>query len=549
MERALGSRYRLDNLVGSGTMGQVFSGADNEGNRFAFKILRSDLIDDPEFVARFLQERSILVGIRHPNLVQVHDLVAEGGTLAIVMDLVSGGDLRSALINAGTILPSEVARIGARVAAALAVIHEAGVVHRDVKPENVLLDDSTGPSTPRLTDFGIARFARQSSSGRSSLLAGTPQYVAPELAAGEESTAAADLYSLGILLYELCCGVTPFAGGSVLMVIRKHAELEPGKPNGIPNPLWELIAWLLAKTPRARPQSAQQVATLLDALSGELVHVPVALRLSEPPPGQPIAHHQPTLDVPGWPGSDPVASPSIVPPLAPPVTTKPGQARWAVLALTAVVVLVIGLVIGQATSSGGTAASGTSPGDGNVQTGQPTTPIDERPTTTETAVPSVDPNPVTVYLDTITPATGSWSSDTQTAQLNSQHYSDSLVALVDSCDSGWSQPQNVEYNLSKGYRTFTGVAGVDDGSPDSTFQVQVDIYGDGVSLVHQIVQVGKPAQINQDVTGVLRLKIVLTPINTANDSACSSDNYFAIGNAQLHGLADEVPRVTDTPTS
>jgi serine/threonine-protein kinase len=268
-------------------MGQVFLGIDPDGREFACKTLRPELTADPAAVGRFLQERSILVRLRHPNLVGVHDLVAEGDTVGIVMDLVNGRDLRQVLTDDGPLLPAEVARIGAGIASALSVVHQAGVVHRDIKPENVLMDDVDVPPTPRLTDFGISRIASGADLGRSTLLAGTPQYVAPELVDGADPTPAADLYSLGIVLYELCCGVTPFAGGSMLAVLRKHAEMEPGRPDGIPDALWDVLAWLLAKGPGGRPQTAAKVATILDALTIELRGVPVAPRLDAPPPTTP----------------------------------------------------------------------------------------------------------------------------------------------------------------------------------------------------------------------------------------------------------------------
>jgi serine/threonine protein kinase len=129
MERALGSRYQLGQRLGSGAMGEVFRGVDTDGREFAFKILRPDLTADPAAVSRFLQERGILVRLRHPNLVGVHDLVAEGDTVGIVMDLVPGGDLRRLLTTYGPLLPSEVARIGAGIAAGLGMVHEAGFVH------------------------------------------------------------------------------------------------------------------------------------------------------------------------------------------------------------------------------------------------------------------------------------------------------------------------------------------------------------------------------------------------------------------------------------
>lgn len=283
MERALGSRYRLGKLLGSGTTGQVFEGVDTDAHEFAFKVLRRELIGDPFAVGRLLQERSILVSLVHPNLVVVHDLVVEGETVAVVMDLVRGGDLRQQLTERGPLLPSEVARIGARVASALAAVHAAGVVHRDVKPENILLDVSTTPSTPRLTDFGISSLLSDDQIGRTSLLVGTPKYIAPEIAEGEKVTSMADLYSLGIVLYEMCCGVAPFTGNSIFATIRQHVEDDPGRPDGIPDELWEVISWLLRKSPRARP-TAQQVEILLDRLTTELLYAPVAPRLHTPPP-------------------------------------------------------------------------------------------------------------------------------------------------------------------------------------------------------------------------------------------------------------------------
>src|SRR5690606_24707570 len=147
-ERQLGSLYTIGERLGSGAMGTVYEGRDKEGNPFAFKILRSELAEEPALVSRFVQERSSLTTIDHPNVVRMHDLVAEQSTLGIVMDLVSGGDLRQRLREAGTLLPSEVCRLGAGVAAGLAVVHEAGLVHRDLKPENVLLDSSVDPAIP-----------------------------------------------------------------------------------------------------------------------------------------------------------------------------------------------------------------------------------------------------------------------------------------------------------------------------------------------------------------------------------------------------------------
>ncbi|WP_460364386.1 serine/threonine-protein kinase, partial [Actinocorallia lasiicapitis] len=311
MERPLGSKYVLEFTLGRGATGEVWRGRSADGTALAFKVLHDALSRDPETVRRFLRESSILLGLAHPNLVRVHDLVAEGEVLAIVMDLVTGGDLRGLLERRGTFAPAEVCRIGAEAAAGLAAVHQAGVVHRDIKPENMLLDGTEQPPGVRVTDFGIARIAEQSGSGRSTMLVGTPQYVAPEVFDGQAPTHAADLYALGITLYEMCCGVTPFAGGSTLQILRRHVDDAPGRPGGVPEPLWELIAALLAKDPAARPGPTAAVANQLTALAVDLAGLPAAPALTDPPPSTPLIQYQPTdrVQVPRPPEQQPVDVP------------------------------------------------------------------------------------------------------------------------------------------------------------------------------------------------------------------------------------------------
>ena len=292
-ERTLGSSYILEVVIGRGAMGQVWRGRDRDGHQLAFKLLRPELIDDQNVVQRFLQERSILTSIKHPNVVSMRDLVVEGDTIAIVMDFVDGGDLRAMLSGPGTLPPANVAELGAGIAAGLSAVHAAGVIHRDIKPENVLVDSASNPARARLSDFGIAKYVQQEGlGGRGTMLVGTPQYIAPELIDGKEPTPSTDLYALGIMLYELVCGVTPFAGGSTLAVLRNHAERLPGRPPGVPDALWDLISWLLAKHAASRPQSASQVANLLGDLAAELEGLPAADALQEPPEPEPSVHTQ-----------------------------------------------------------------------------------------------------------------------------------------------------------------------------------------------------------------------------------------------------------------
>lgn len=282
-EQPLGSSYLLTERLGSGAMGTVYRGRDKEGRAFAVKVLRPDFAQDSALVHRFVQERSVLTGVEHPNIVRMHDMVVEGETLAIVMDLVEGHDLRDLLRSQGTLPPGRAAGLVGGIAAGLAAVHAAGLVHRDVKPENVMLDEHGQEIVPRVTDFGIARLADASASARSTLALGTPNYVAPEIAEGRPATGAADVYSLGIVLYELCAGVTPFEGDSPLAVIRRHAEAQAPRPDGVPDQVWAAIRDMLAKDPDDRPTMAQ-VAPYLTNLGVSLPESPAAARLTQPLP-------------------------------------------------------------------------------------------------------------------------------------------------------------------------------------------------------------------------------------------------------------------------
>lgn len=285
--RPLGSRYVLETMLGRGATGEVWRGTDTDGTPLAFKLIHQSLLSDPEVVHRFLQEKSVLTGLDHPHLVRVRDLVAEGNTLAIVMDLVEGGDVRSLLATRRTLPPAEACRIAADVAAALAAVHAAGVIHRDVKPANVLLDAGSDPPMVKLTDFGIAKVTERSTASQSTMLVGTPAYVAPEVIDGRQPTPAADLYGLGVMLYEMCCGVPPYVGESALAVLRQHADYLPGRPPGIPDPLWDVLWSLLAKDPATRLGPAGRVATMLTALSHDLAGAPAPPPLTAPPPPVP----------------------------------------------------------------------------------------------------------------------------------------------------------------------------------------------------------------------------------------------------------------------
>ena len=256
-------------------MGEVFRGSVRDTDApVAVKVLKPELVSDPEIVARFVQERSILQSITHPNIVRVLDLVVEGATVGIVMELVENQDLRRELTARPTLPPAEIVRYGCELLDGLAAVHNAGIVHRDIKPENLLVDATSGEPRLKLTDFGVARLTYGGSLTKLSSLIGTPEYMAPEIADHESAAPAADLYSTGIVLYEMLSGRTAFAGGHPMAVLRRHLDEPPPPIPGAPTLMWALIASLLDKDPTGRPRSAQDAGAALAAITPSVADLP-----------------------------------------------------------------------------------------------------------------------------------------------------------------------------------------------------------------------------------------------------------------------------------
>ncbi|MFF5344158.1 serine/threonine-protein kinase [Streptomyces althioticus] len=270
MARRIGSRYTAHQILGRGSAGTVWLGEGPEGP-VAIKLLREDLSSDQELVGRFVQERTALLGLEHPHVVSVRDLVVDGNDLALVMDLVRGTDLRTRLDRERRLAPEAAVAIAADIADGLAAAHAAGVVHRDVKPENVLLD-MQGPLGPGgshralLTDFGVAKLIDTPRRTRASKIIGTPDYLAPEIVEGLPPRAAVDIYALATVLYELLAGFTPFGGGHPGAVLRRHVTETVVPLPGIPDELWQLLVQCLAKAPASRLRASELAARLRELL-------------------------------------------------------------------------------------------------------------------------------------------------------------------------------------------------------------------------------------------------------------------------------------------
>jgi serine/threonine-protein kinase len=270
LARKIGSRYTANQILGRGSAGTVWLGEGPEGP-VAVKLLREDLASDQELVGRFVQERTALLGLEHPHVVSVRDLVVDGNDLALVMDLVRGTDLRTRLDREKRLAPEAAAAIVADVADGLAAAHAKGVVHRDVKPENILLD-MQGPLGPGgahpalLTDFGVAKLIDSPRRTRATKIIGTPDYLAPEIVEGLPPRASVDIYALATVLYELLAGFTPFGGGHPGAVLRRHVTETVVPLPGIPDELWQLIVQCLAKAPASRLRASELGARLRELL-------------------------------------------------------------------------------------------------------------------------------------------------------------------------------------------------------------------------------------------------------------------------------------------
>jgi serine/threonine protein kinase len=268
-DAVLAGRYRLDGKIAVGGMGEVWRGEDTVLARpVAIKLIRAEYAGDAETLTRFRAEARHSAALSHPGIAHVYDYDEAGpnGSPFIVMELVDGPSLTE-LLAGGPLPPGRVMDIVAQAATALAAAHAAGLVHRDIKPGNILIARG---GVVKLTDFGIAYAAGSAPLTRTGALIGTPAYLAPERVAGSPGTPASDLYALGIVAYECLAGTLPYSGTPVQVTLAYARRGLPPLPPSIPAPVAELVTELAARDPAARPASAAQVAAharqLRDAL-------------------------------------------------------------------------------------------------------------------------------------------------------------------------------------------------------------------------------------------------------------------------------------------
>jgi serine/threonine protein kinase len=268
--RMLGERYRLTRHIASGGMGDVWEAEDTVLERpVALKILRAEHAADPDFVERFRAEARHAAGLSDPRITAVHDYgeAQDNGTTVayLVMELVPGEPLSATLARDGKLSVDRTLAVVADTADALQTAHDAGVVHRDVKPGNILIRPDGSVS---ITDFGIARATNEPNHlTRTGLVVGTAYYLPPEQAAGKQVTPASDLYALGVVAYECLSGRKPFSGDNAVHVAVAHLRDDP-PPLGddVPEPVQQLVGSLMAKDPLARPAHAADVAAAARAL-------------------------------------------------------------------------------------------------------------------------------------------------------------------------------------------------------------------------------------------------------------------------------------------
>lgn len=345
----LNDRYQLLEKLGSGGMADVFRARDLMLDRYvAIKVLRKDYSINPEFQNHFRMEARSAANLSHPNIVTVHDFGFADNLLFIVMELIPGKDLKQLIRERGRFTVEQGIPLIIQACAGLGYAHRAGLVHCDVKPHNMLVAPD---GRLKVTDFGIARaLATMTPSERTDVVWGSPLYFAPEQAMGEAPSPASDVYSLGVVMYELFCGTPPFTASTADELARLHISARPIPIReyipDIPTALEEIISKVLSKEPSARYRTADQLGRVLQkfgTLPDELTPAPTVVIAPQ------IADRLSTKDRPSQPRPGPVqpnyTQPDATPQDSPELASAFEEIDWVSVGLALLAVVAVGGLI------------------------------------------------------------------------------------------------------------------------------------------------------------------------------------------------------------
>ncbi|MFN8567651.1 MAG: Stk1 family PASTA domain-containing Ser/Thr kinase [Kouleothrix sp.] len=300
-QKILNNRYELEQKIGEGGMARVYRGRDLRLSRqVAVKVLHSHYASDAGFLQRFHHEAQAAANLRHPHIVDVYDVGQDGDLHYIVMEYVPGSDLKALIVRQAPLPAEQAVMIAEAVAKGLDAAHRLGMIHRDIKPQNIIVGEA---GQVKITDFGIAKSKMSTALTETGVTFGTADYISPEQARGQPAGPQSDLYSLGVTLYEMLTGRLPFSGDSSIAVAMQHVSAEPPPPRmynpRIPPQLEAIVLQALNKAPADRPASAREFAQLLasyrDAGEQATLVRPVAPRPAPPRPNSGTTAPRPVL--------------------------------------------------------------------------------------------------------------------------------------------------------------------------------------------------------------------------------------------------------------